>query len=92
MESIELNKIEKQVNKLEFNQDPLSNLIKRIDEIYIWLDEKNHINLYNERLNTIKSNLATAIQNEKDAYKRREIFAASKDEVLDLLNEISRSH
>lgn len=85
MENAELNKIGKRIEALQCGDtNAVGNLITLIDKIYIILDELNHINLFNERLSAIKSNLASV-----DCHKteERERFNDGKKELIKLIEE-----
>lgn len=85
MENAELNKIGKRIENLQCGDtNAVGNLITLIDKIYIILDELNHINLFNDRLSAIKSNLASV-----DCHKaeERERFNAGKKELIELIEE-----
>lgn len=86
MENAELIKIEKEITNLEFSdQKAVEKMIGYVDDIYIILDELNHINLFNERLSTLKSNLAST---ETHQDKKENIFNTSRKELLRLLEDI----
>lgn len=87
MENAELIKIEKEITNLEFNdQKAVQKIIGYIDDIYIILDENNHINLFNERLSSLKSNLASTEAHEDE---KENIFNTSRKELLRLLEDVS---
>jgi len=87
MENAELIKIEKEITNLEFNdQKAVQKIIGYIDDIYIILDENNHINLFNERLSALKSNLASTGAHEDE---KENIFNTSRKELLRLLEDVS---
>lgn len=85
MENAELNKISKRIEALQCGDtNAVGNLISLIDKVYIILDELNHINLFNERLSSLKSNLAS-LDCHKEEEKER--FNNSKEQLLGLIEE-----
>ncbi len=85
MENSELNNISKKIAALDCSdKSAVEKMIKLIDKTYIVLDELNHINYFNGRLSSIKSNLAS-VDCHVDEEKER--FNNSKDQLLELIEE-----
>ncbi len=85
MENAELSKISKQIQKLQCGDtNAVGNLVTLIDKIYIILDELNHVNLFNERLSSIKSTVASVDCHKAEEEKR---FNTAKKELIDLIQE-----
>lgn len=85
MENAELNQIGKKISILECNsKNAVESLIALIDKTYIVLDELNHISLFNERLSSIKSSLASV---DCHADEEKERFNNCKEQLLEVIEE-----
>ncbi len=86
MENKELSTIEKKVTALKCSSRAITEMINLVDEIYIFLDENNHINQFSKRLSFTKSNLASIDAHES---QKEEIFLESQNELIAVLKESS---
>ena len=84
MENKDLSTIETKVEALKCSNRAITEMINIVDEIYIIIDENNHIHQFSKRLSFVKSNLASIDTHES---QKEEIFYESKGELLAVLKE-----